>query len=249
MERSEQSPTYGPYAAIYDRRWEPKLVSMAVPPLERLLLRHVPEGAKLLDLCCGTGQVAQALGARGYRVTGIDICEEMLSLARKRAPSCRFLRRDARRFDLEPVYHGVLSTSGSLNHIASLEALAAVFANVHRALRPGGLFLFDLLLGDRYRPDPEVVSATIEEDYVVLVREGFDAGEYSSHGEMTLFYRQDGWQRWETAWDERFHLAAELETILAAAGFTEVCFYDRAKDLGLDDSWDRTYVVASKPAA
>lgn len=249
MERPEQSPTYGPYAEIYDRLWGPKLVSMAVPPLEQLLLRHLPEGAKLLDLCCGTGQITQSLGARGFRVTGIDVCEEMLARARANAPSCRFLRHDARRFDLPPVHHGVLSTSGSLNHIASLEDLAAVFANVHRALRPGGTFVFDVLLGDRYQPDPEVVSATVEEDYVVLVREGFDAGEHRSHGEMTLFYRQDGWQRWETAWDERFHLAAELETILAAAGFTEIRFYDRAKDLGLDDSWNRTYVVARKPEA
>ncbi len=251
MRESLESDTYGPYAAIYNRIWGPRLVDMVVPPLEELLLRHMPPGAELLDLCCGSGQITEALSARGFRMTGIDISEEMIDLARRNAPSCHFLVGDARSFDLPAVFDGALSTLDSMNHIVRLEDLSAVFANLHRSLRPGGLFVFDVLLAGLYQPEPQSFAAQVEEDYVMVTREAFDAEQHLSRYEMTLFYRKEGeqglWRRWDSTSWEKFYAAAELESALTATGFTQVRIYDRARDLGLHDFSNRTFVVAVKP--
>jgi SAM-dependent methyltransferase len=104
----------------------------------------LPAAARVLDLCCGSGDLSRELLARGYQVTGLDGSPEMLRYARQRVPRTEFLLEDARSFACEARFDAVLSTYDSLNHILSLEELEAVFANVFRALVPGGLFFFDL---------------------------------------------------------------------------------------------------------
>jgi SAM-dependent methyltransferase len=253
MSEPQQGTTYGPYAAVYNRIHGPRLPPLVVPVLEELLLKHVPPGAELLDLCCGTGQITGALSDRGYRMTGMDICEEMLAFARTNAPSCRFLQGDARGFELPAVHHGVLSTSDSMNHIVTLDDLGRVFAGVHRALRDGGLFVFDVLLAERYQPGPKRAFSKVEDDYVMVGQEEFDPERCLSRGEMTLFYPDGGpdggWRRWDSTSWERFYSAAELESALAAAGFAGVRIHEESEDLGLEEPLDRAYVVARKPAA
>jgi 2-polyprenyl-3-methyl-5-hydroxy-6-metoxy-1,4-benzoquinol methylase len=47
-------------------------------------------GKRVLEIACGTGQLAQAANARGADVVGIDFAETMISLARKNAPGAGF---------------------------------------------------------------------------------------------------------------------------------------------------------------
>lgn len=56
MRESLESDTYGPYAAIYNRIWGPRLVDMVVPPLEELLLRHMPPGAEAWTFAAAAGR-------------------------------------------------------------------------------------------------------------------------------------------------------------------------------------------------
>lgn len=49
-------------------------------------LSRVAPGARALDLCCGTGDIAFALARRGADVTGLDFSDQMLAVARARSP-------------------------------------------------------------------------------------------------------------------------------------------------------------------
>ena len=60
---------YDPFAEVYNRYWG-GFATRVLPVLDRLLLDGLPPGSLLLDLCCGTGQLAEALTERGYRVVG-----------------------------------------------------------------------------------------------------------------------------------------------------------------------------------
>jgi 2-polyprenyl-3-methyl-5-hydroxy-6-metoxy-1,4-benzoquinol methylase len=56
---------------FYDRYWR-NLCMKLMPALDRLVLTGLPRGARVLDLCCGTGHLSQCLCRRGLKVTGID---------------------------------------------------------------------------------------------------------------------------------------------------------------------------------
>jgi ubiquinone/menaquinone biosynthesis C-methylase UbiE len=60
------------------------------------LLTHLPNGARVLDIGCGTGiPTARQLVAAGCEVTGIDVSPVMLDLARRNVPEVTYLQRDA----------------------------------------------------------------------------------------------------------------------------------------------------------
>jgi len=148
---SERYADYDAFAWFYNRYWGATFADRFLAVIEQLFLSHLPAGARVLDLCCGTGQLARALSDQGFRVTGLDGSEAMLALARVNAPGVEWVAGEARRFVLPATYHGVLSTFDSLNHIMTIEELTAAFRSVHAALLDGGRFLFDLNMEEGYR--------------------------------------------------------------------------------------------------
>jgi SAM-dependent methyltransferase len=107
-------------------------------------------GARILDVGCGPGRHAHALGARGFEVVGVDISERFIALARENAPAgapMTFERADARalRFDSEfdaviSLCQGAfgLSGGGPVAGAATLDPDRAVLDGMARALRPAG---------------------------------------------------------------------------------------------------------------
>jgi len=104
----------------------------------------------ILDLCCGTGQLAVYLLERGYSVLGIDLSEDMLHHARKNAGShletgqAKFIRGDAASFALNQQFGLVVSVFDSLNHLDSFGVLRSSFECIFSVLEEDGLFIFDL---------------------------------------------------------------------------------------------------------
>lgn len=96
-----------------------------------------------LDVCCGTG--AGMLVLRPLcpgRVTGVDFSTGMLAQARGAYPDATWVRADARALPFAEGFD-LAVTFGALGHFLPAER-PALFAGVHRALRPGGLFAFPI---------------------------------------------------------------------------------------------------------
>ncbi|MBK1615065.1 methyltransferase type 11 [Rubrivivax gelatinosus] len=104
--------------------------------IERLL-EGVAPGARVLDLGCGTGRpVAQALAARGLRITGVDQCEAMLARARARLPGHDWLLSRLEDFVPEGVFAAAVAWD-SLFHLPRAEH-AGVVRRVRSGLVTGG---------------------------------------------------------------------------------------------------------------
>ena len=107
-------------------------------------------GARILDVGCGPGRHAHALGRLGYEVVGVDISERFVALARENAPegaAVRFERADARALEFDSEFDAVislcqgafgLSGGGPVGEAATLDPDRAVLDGMARALRPGG---------------------------------------------------------------------------------------------------------------
>jgi SAM-dependent methyltransferase len=119
-----------------------------------LARRH---GGDVLELACGTGQLAVPIASAGLPTVGLDLSEAMLSAARQFARSANasveFANGDMRRFDLGRRFPFIFIARNSLLHLCSTEDILAAFAAVRRHLAPGGVFAFDV-----FTPDPCILA-------------------------------------------------------------------------------------------
>ena len=94
-----------------------------------------------MDVCCGTGAGMRVLRSvcQGP-VTGVDFSAGMLAQARSAHPDAGWVRADVRALPFAEVFDLAVSF-GALGHFLPAER-PALFAGVHRALRPGGVFAF-----------------------------------------------------------------------------------------------------------
>lgn len=215
MPRS-MADAYEPFAWAYDRFWGGAFAAQALPMIEA----HVPPGS-LLDLCCGTGQLAGELTRRGYRVTGVDGSAAMLAFAKKRAPRADFRRADARRFKLPPEFDAAISMFDSLNHVLALADLAKVFRNVRTALRPGGRFLFDLNMDEGYRLRWKPLGAIVERDAIVVWRTAYEPPLMRDDFTFMRLAKKR-WTRSDVTLWQRAYTDGEVRLALQDAGFGPV---------------------------
>jgi ubiquinone/menaquinone biosynthesis C-methylase UbiE len=115
----------------------------------RLLFAHFevrPE--EILDVCCGTGSMAELLTKEHYSVTGFDISEPMIAEARRKAKEkeldIEYIVADAATFDIAQDFDAAYSFFDSLNYINDLHQFRKALVRVAAHLRPGALFVFDL---------------------------------------------------------------------------------------------------------
>ncbi|SFO99632.1 Methyltransferase domain-containing protein [Geodermatophilus dictyosporus] len=102
-----------------------------------LLLRALPRRCeRVLEVGCGTGDLAAVLAARGATVDAVDRSPEMAALARARVPpGVRVLEGDVLGTGLPPGGYDAVVGSGVLHHLPLEEALRTLAA----AVRPGGV--------------------------------------------------------------------------------------------------------------
>jgi SAM-dependent methyltransferase len=240
---------YDDFAWFYNRYWGEEFHSAAFPILDRIWLRRLPPGARILDVCCGTGLLAARLAARGFPVTGLDLSQEMIAFARSNAPAAELLVADAAGFRLPAVFDAAVSTFDSLNHLTEPPALQAAFRNIAAALRPGALFAFDMLLEEAYRTHWGESFAIVRDDHLLTITgAAFDARSRMARASVTMFRLLDGaWQRSDVMVVERCYSLDEISNSLALAKFGELLCYD-AGDLGMAGQLGqgRTFFVATK---
>jgi len=136
-------------APYYDRLMAGVPYGEWVDYLERLFQELDASPETVLDLATGTGQVAVLLARRGYRVTGVDVSDAMLAVARDKSRQAgldiAWLHQSAADLDLPArSFDAVVCLYDSLNYLTEPVDLAACFSGVRRCLRPQGVFIFDL---------------------------------------------------------------------------------------------------------
>jgi SAM-dependent methyltransferase len=243
------APQYNAFAEIYDRHWS-QYSRYIFPVVDELLLTKVPQRSAILDLCCGTGQLVQSLSAKGYQATGLDNSRGMVKLARRNAPGASFIVADARTFRLPETFRGVVSIFDSLNHILSLEELEAVFRNVYAALRPGGLFVFDLSTETGYHNLwPNTYDIT-EDKFACIFRAKYFPESRRAEFYITIHRWENGWQNHDLIFHEQCFTEEEVYQALEQAGFCRVRLHGYDANVGIipfAPSAQRAFYVAAKP--
>jgi ubiquinone/menaquinone biosynthesis C-methylase UbiE len=107
-----------------------------------LLAPCLVDGARVLDVGCGTGLLAEALLQRGhYTVQGIDISERSLRLAARRAGYAGLLQHDLQKLPL-PLQDNAFEAAACVGVLSYIEDAEALMRDLCRCVRPGGVITF-----------------------------------------------------------------------------------------------------------
>lgn len=205
----------------------------------------------VVDLGCGTGALSIPLAQQGYEVIGIDLSDDMLSVAQQKADSVQrrspfpaggglmLLQQDLRDWELGRPVDAVISFCDCFNYLLEEEDVVQAIRQAYEGLKPGGVFLFDVHTPYQLQSYAESQPFTLnEEDIAYIWTCDYDPGRCEIEHALTLFVREG--EMLETGSDdavtERYHRVEELhlqraysldwlQEKLREAGFRETACY------------------------
>ena len=187
-----------------------------------LLRRTGITSGLVVDLGCGSGILAQALLNEGYEVLAVDTSPAMIRLARRQAPGATFVCDSLRTFRL-PACDAVTAIGECLNYRSATAPKLnpdTLFRRIFAALRPGGVFVFDI--AEAALADEDNGKCTIVEgkDWMVISGKHADSSRHRLRRRI-IAYRRIGrlYRRSEEIHQLELFKRIEILERLQAAGF------------------------------
>ncbi|MCX7600252.1 MAG: class I SAM-dependent methyltransferase [Armatimonadetes bacterium] len=245
-------PGHGEFDAVadyYDYLMRAIPYGQWVDYVEALLSRHGLQARRVLDLCCGTGKVGSEMLRRGYEVYGADLSEKMVRHCRRQQPPLPAAVMDASALGLRSnSFDLVVSLYDSLNYILDPAKLACCFCHVHRILKPGAAFVFDMnttyALAAGFFAQSNLGSGDpLEFEW----RPQWDSSTRICRVDMRFCWRDGSREKvfHETHYQRAYEIE-EIENMLVAAGFAETHIY-HAYSFRPPSRWsDRIFGLAVK---
>jgi SAM-dependent methyltransferase len=181
----------------------------------------------LLDICCGTGQLARQFLEHGFSVWGIDLSPHMIEWAEAnnrthvQSGAARFLVGDAATFSIPKKVSHITWLYDALNHLPSLAEITSCIRRAYDALEGDGVFVFDMNTRKSLRRWNGVTVQ--EDDEVFLLNKAvYDETMDRAYTQITGFVRaEDGsYERFSETVYNLALAAAEVTEAVRNAGFT-----------------------------
>jgi ubiquinone/menaquinone biosynthesis C-methylase UbiE len=129
----------------------------------RRIMTELLQGQRVLDVCCGSGDLSAELAAAGCQVVGIDTSSRMLAYARQKRIAAEFEWMDASAMPFQHEFDAAVISLAL--HALSAPLREAVWASMRRAVRPGGrLIALDYTPPQRSTLSARAVYTIIEQD-------------------------------------------------------------------------------------
>ncbi|NLO08941.1 MAG: class I SAM-dependent methyltransferase [Clostridiales bacterium] len=242
---------YTDFASVYDILMEHIPYDEWANYIENILKQHGFDKGLVLELGCGTGAMTRRMATRGYDMIGIDMSEDMLSLARQRSEGKKdgilYLCQDMREFELYGTVAAVFCVCDTINYMLSPEELSKVFRLVANYLDPGGLFIFDMdtvylyeeVLGDN-------ISIMNHEAGDFIWENSFYPDEMINDVNLTLFLKQESslYRKHEETHVRRAYSVDTIRRLLDEAGLDMLGAYHELTDEEPRVDSERIYIVA-----
>jgi SAM-dependent methyltransferase len=164
------------YGKYYDVIYADKDYEKECDFLEEIFRKHskfIP--STILDGGCGTGGHAIPLAKRGYEVTGIDLSEEMINIAKEKASksgvSINFTTMDLRELRLNKKFDACICMFAVIDYLTDSKDLLKALSNIREHLKDGSLLIFDFWYGPAVLTiHPSSRMKIIEKEGVKVIR-------------------------------------------------------------------------------
>ncbi|MFK7981549.1 MAG: class I SAM-dependent methyltransferase [Saprospiraceae bacterium] len=107
---------------------------------------------QVLEIGCGTGNLADYFQKNGFDYRGMDLNQEMIDLATIKAPTAEFIKGDMRTFQLHQPIESIIITARTSCYLSTNQAVQAAFGAIHKNLKIGGILSFDFIDANQFIP-------------------------------------------------------------------------------------------------
>ena len=242
---------YENLAVSYDRLTNDVDYEATVRFYNEILAREDLAPRTAVDLACGTGSVTALLARQGLQVTGVDMSEEMLTVAWEKCQDLeqppRFICQKLQELWLPRGVDLAVCALDSLDYITDPEDCAEAIRRVYKALNPGGIFIFDVNTPEKLRAMDGQVFLDEDDDVYCVWRGEFDEETNICSYGMDLFQRKG--QTWVRSFEEHreyAYSAQQLKDYLKAAGFSHIAVYADRRFEAPAPGEQRIYIKARK---
>jgi SAM-dependent methyltransferase len=160
----------------------------------------IPKNGKILDVGCGAGRDSGYMSSKKFKIIGLDLSQEMLTIAKQNAPCVEFRLKDIRKLDFcSNSFDGILA-SCSLIHIPKKD-VPNLIRNFYKILKAEGIIYIalqggaseEVFIDEPFKPDEKLFLNVISFDEIkgLLINNGFSIikkYEHKSKSEKELNY-------------------------------------------------------------
>ena len=221
---------YKNLAVSYDRLTNDVDYRAVVDFYHEILLLEGVKPRTAVDLACGTGSVSLLLAQRGYQVTGVDMSEDMLTVAADKAQALEdrpvFACQKLQELRLPRGVDLAVCGLDSMNYITDPVDCETAIKRIYKALNPGGIFIFDVNTPEKLRAMDGQVFLDEDDDVYCVWRGEFDEKTNICAYGMDLFQRCG--KTWQRSFEEHWEYAytrEQLQKYLKDAGFNNIRVY------------------------
>ena len=209
---------------------------------------------KILDLGCGPGLYSSRLAKRGYSVTGIDFSQRSINYARKKAKEdeldIKYIYQDYLKIDFESEFDVIMLIFCDFGVLTNSER-DILLKKIYKALKPGGLFIFDVFT-DKNRNESDLGRSW------EITKDGFwDKKPYLALTETFLYSEADTFLDQTIVMNEdeeiniyrlfnHFYTKSTLSKVLDKFGFRKYDYYSDVTGEEYSEESETLAVVAKK---
>lgn len=217
--------SYNTFAKFYDKLTENVEYKKRADYISSFFKRYADKCDIVLDLACGTGSVSKYLSDLGYNVIGLDLSDEMLTVASsKQIKNAMFIKGDMTDFELPHKVDCCVCSLDSINHLKDIVEVKKCFDCVYNSLNDGGVFVFDVNTVYKHK--------NVLGDNTVRILLDF------------FVYNGKNYDRFSEEFNEKAYSVNELKSVLN--NFNIIGIYDELNLDDIKDDSERIYFVLKK---
>ena len=239
---------YNTLAQFYDALTENVDYKVRSEYISDFFSRYCINAHSVLDLACGTGSVSKHLSDKGYNVTGLDLSEDMLSVAAsKEIQNSVFVHGDMTDFTLPYSVDCCVCSLDAINHLIDFNDVIKCFQCVFNSLNIGGVFVFDV--NTQYKHRHILFNNTFvfdEDDFFLSWDNNYTQNDIVEIYLDFFVFNGQNYDRFSEVIKERAYSIKSLTESLEYVGFEVVGLYDELTENSPREDSERVYFVCRK---
>lgn len=244
---------YGKFAYLYDELMTDAPYEQWVSFVLDIIKKNGNHHRQILDVGCGTGNIAIPLSKHGLQVTAVDLSEEMLFVAKEKSDAAeaevQFFQQDMRELEGLGEFDVVISLCDCINYLNNEQEMNATFQRISHHLKKNGLFIFDvhsihkveaIFTGHTFAHNAEEIS------YIWECFAGEE--EFSVDHDLSFFVENDEglYERYDEFHKQRTYSIETYEKALKNSGFEVISITGDFSLETLEKNAERWFFVTKK---